>query len=137
MRISDWSSDVCSSDLKYLGPLRQKPGVKLLEIGVACGSSLKTWSRYFSDAEIIGADIRPDCSQLCRSYPNIRIEIGNATQQTFARDCDVIIDDGSHVSADIVDALRVNWPALKPDGPRPEERRAGKGWVSTGRSRGW
>ncbi|MFC3675118.1 class I SAM-dependent methyltransferase [Ferrovibrio xuzhouensis] len=101
---------------KYLGPLRQKPGVKLLEIGVACGSSLKTWSRYFSDAEIIGADIRPDCSQLCRSYPNIRIEIGNATQQTFARDCDVIIDDGSHVSADIVDALRVNWPALKPGG---------------------
>src|SRR3546814_4791681 len=67
---------------KYLGPLRQKPGVKLLEIGVACGSSLKTWSRYFSDAEIIGADIRPDCSQLCRSYPNIRIEIGKDRKST-------------------------------------------------------
>lgn len=100
----------------YFGPLRNKPGLKLLEIGVACGSSLKTWARYFSNAEIIGADIRPECRQLCRGYPNIRIEIGNATQQTFATDCDIIIDDGSHVSADIVDALRVNWSALKPGG---------------------
>src|SRR3546814_2726255 len=28
MRISDWSSDVCSSDLRTLGALRRKPGLK-------------------------------------------------------------------------------------------------------------
>lgn len=101
---------------KYFAPLRQQPGLKLMEIGVACGSSLKMWSRYFSDAQIVGVDIRPECSQLCQKYPNIRIEIGNATQQPFGDGWNIIIDDGSHVSADIVDAFSVNWPTLKPGG---------------------
>lgn len=101
---------------KYFASLRQQPGLKLMEIGVACGSSLKMWSRYFSDAQIVGVDIRPECAQLCKKYPNIRIEIGNATQQPFGDGWNIIIDDGSHVSADIVDAFRVNWPTLKPGG---------------------
>lgn len=101
---------------KYFSALRGKPGLKLMEIGVACGSSLKMWSRYFSDAQITGLDIRPECAQLCRNYPNIRIEIGNATQQAFGDGWDIIIDDGSHVSADIADAFRLNWPRLRPGG---------------------
>jgi hypothetical protein len=101
---------------KYFGPLRHKAGLKLMEIGVACGSSLKTWSRYFSDAKITGIDIRPECQQLCRAYPNIEIQIANAAQQTLGQDWDIIIDDGSHVSADIVDAFMHNWATLKPGG---------------------
>ncbi|MFN4276773.1 MAG: class I SAM-dependent methyltransferase [Ferrovibrio sp.] len=100
----------------YLSGLRDRPGIRLMEIGVACGSSLKTWARYFRDAKIVGIDIRPECATLCRNYPNIRIEIGNATQKSFGTDWDIIIDDGSHVSADIVDAFNINWPTLKSGG---------------------
>jgi len=100
----------------YFAPLRHQPGLRLLEIGVACGSSLKTWARYFSDAQITGVDIRPECRSLCRAYPNIRIEIANAAQQALPGRWDIVIDDGSHVSADIVDAFHLNWAMLNPGG---------------------
>jgi hypothetical protein len=101
---------------RYFRDLRNQPGLKLMEIGVACGSSLKMWSKYFADARILGVDIRPDCAKLCSLYPNIAIKIQNATQAPVPGTFDIIIDDGSHVSADIVDAFRLNWPNLKPGG---------------------
>jgi hypothetical protein len=101
---------------RYFGPLRAQSGLRLMEIGVACGSSLKMWSKYFNDARILGVDIRPDCASLCKLYPNIAITIQNATQAPVQGSFDIIIDDGSHVSADIVDTFRHNWPNLKPGG---------------------
>ncbi|HET6159646.1 MAG TPA: class I SAM-dependent methyltransferase [Dongiaceae bacterium] len=101
---------------RYFGPLRAEPGLRLMEIGVACGSSLKMWSKYFNDARILGVDIRPDCANLCRLYPNIAITIQNATEAPVNGSFDIIIDDGSHVSADIVDTFRHNWPNVKPGG---------------------
>ncbi|MGH6890956.1 MAG: hypothetical protein ACREEP_01740, partial [Dongiaceae bacterium] len=101
---------------RYFGPLRTQSGLCLMEIGVACGSSLKMWSKYFHDARILGVDIRPDCAKLCRLYPNIAIMIQNATLAPVEGRFDIIIDDGSHVSADIVDTFRLNWPNLKAGG---------------------
>jgi SAM-dependent methyltransferase len=101
---------------RYLGGLRARPGLQLMEIGVACGSSLKMWSKYFADARILGVDIRPDCAKLCGRYPNISITIQDAAKAPVQGSFDIIIDDGSHVSADIVDAFRHNWPNLKPGG---------------------
>ena len=101
---------------RYFGSLRGQPGLRLMEIGVACGSSLKMWSKYFADARILGVDIRPDCANLCRLYPNIAITIQNATKAPVPGAFDIIIDDGSHVSADIVDTFKHNWPNLKPGG---------------------
>jgi cyclopropane fatty-acyl-phospholipid synthase-like methyltransferase len=101
---------------RYLAPLRERPGVRLLEVGVACGASLKMWSRYFRDVRVVGVDLRAACARLCRNYPNISIRIGDATQAAQPESFDVVIDDGSHISADIVDIFRVNWPALVPGG---------------------
>lgn len=101
---------------RYFAPLRERTGLHLMEIGVACGSSLKMWSKYFHNARILGVDIRPDCASLCKAYPNIAITIANATQKTIGGSFDIIIDDGSHVSADIVDTFRLNWGSLKPGG---------------------
>lgn len=101
---------------RYFAPLRQQPNLRLMEIGVACGSSLKMWSKYFANAQITGVDIRPDCAKLCKLYPNIRIVIANATQGTIPGPFDIIIDDGSHVSADIVDTFRLNWGSVTPGG---------------------
>lgn len=100
----------------YLEPLRAQPGVRLLEIGVACGASLKTWARYFADARVVGVDVREECRQLCARYPNVSIRICDARSCAQPEAFDVIIDDGSHVSADIVDIFRTNWPTLKPGG---------------------
>ena len=97
---------------RYLAPLRGRPGVRLLEIGVACGASLKMWSRYFRDARVVGVDVRPECASLCRNYPGISIRIGDARAARQPETFDVIVDDGSHISADIVDAFRANWPSL-------------------------
>lgn len=101
---------------RYFEPLRDQRGLRLMEIGVACGSSLKMWSKYFADGQILGVDIRPECASLCKRYPNIEIKIQNATQAPVAGSYDIIIDDGSHVSADIVDTFRLNWPNLKAGG---------------------
>ena len=101
---------------RYFGALRTQPGLRLMEIGVACGSSLKMWSKYFADARILGVDIRPDCAKLCRLHPNISIKIQNATETPVPGTFDIVIDDGSHVSADIADTFRLNWPNLKPGG---------------------
>lgn len=99
----------------YLEHLRGAP-IRLLEIGVACGCSLKMWARYFSDARIVGADLHAECARLCRTYPNIEIRIADARKDDLGSDYNVIVDDGSHVSADIVDTLKRQWSALMPGG---------------------
>lgn len=101
---------------RYFAPLRKQPKLRLMEIGVACGSSLKMWSKYFEDALVTGVDIRPDCAKLCKAYPNISIVIANATQATIPGPFDIIIDDGSHVSADIAETFRLNWGSVTPGG---------------------
>lgn len=101
---------------RYLAPMRSRQGLRVLEIGVACGASLKTWARYFRDAEIVGVDIREDCRRLCRGYGNISIVIDDARKGIGAGEFDVIIDDGSHISADIVEIFRSNWPSLRRGG---------------------
>jgi hypothetical protein len=91
--------------------------LKLLEIGVACGSSLKTWSAYLgSRAEIVGVDIRKECETLCRGVPNIRILIADAVTYSSNEIFDVIVDDGSHVSKDIVLSWRNLWPQVRAGG---------------------
>lgn len=100
---------------KHLSHLKAEP-INLLEIGVACGASLKMWSRYFPYAKITGVDIRPECKELCQGYPNVSIQIADATKETIFGSWDVIIDDGSHLSAHIARAFEKQWPWLKSGG---------------------
>jgi hypothetical protein len=99
----------------HLAKLKSEP-VNLLEIGVACGASLKMWSRYFPYGRITGVDIRPECAALCSGYPNVSIKIADATKERMFGDWDVIIDDGSHVAGHIVKTFLLNWPWLKSGG---------------------
>jgi precorrin-6B methylase 2 len=101
---------------RYLAPLRARRGVRILEIGVACGASLKMWSRYFRDAQVVGVDLREACAGLCRGYDNISVRIGDGRAGRQPESFDAIVDDGSHISADIVEIFRANWPALLPGG---------------------
>lgn len=100
---------------KYLGHLKND-FFTLGEIGVACGASLKMWSQYFRNAKIFGFDIRPECKNLAPDYKNIEIKICDATSTKFDETFDVLIDDGSHISKDIVNAFALNFQSVKSGG---------------------
>lgn len=92
----------------------------LIEIGVLDGASVRTWSRYFPEARIIGVDINPACR--VHAGPGIVIEIGSQDDPEFlARLCaqyppTVIIDDGSHQADHILFTLDRMFPSLLPGG---------------------
>ena len=86
------------------------------EIGVACGASLKMWSKYFPKGKIYGFDIRPECAKLAENYKNIHIHILDATKEKLGIEFDILIDDGSHISKDIRDAFILNFNFVKSGG---------------------
>jgi len=88
---------------------RNKP-VRLLEIGVQNGGSLEIWRKYFPNAErIVGCDVNEKCRELTFDDGNISLIIGDANSDqaekgivTQSDRYDIIIDDGSHQSSDII-----------------------------------
>jgi hypothetical protein len=108
-KVSDkWSAYVAEYD-RLFQVYRDQP-IRLLEIGVQNGGSLEIWGKFFTNAEkLVGCDINPDCAQLQFDDPKIVIVAANANtdeaQQrilTHSSSFDLIIDDGSHQSGDIV-----------------------------------
>jgi ribosomal protein S16 len=110
---------------RHLGHLRDQHFV-LLEIGVGGyarsgqgGGSLRMWRRYFSHAQIVGLDIE-DKSFLDR--PRLTTVQGDQTDSTVLSSVIerfgaplVVVDDGSHRPADIIETFGVLFPLL-PDG---------------------
>jgi 2-polyprenyl-3-methyl-5-hydroxy-6-metoxy-1,4-benzoquinol methylase len=87
-----------------LSPMR-KNRLKVLEIGVARGSSLKMWASWLTNSTIYGIDINPGCAELCQAFENIHVIVGDAGQHSFGQTkFDIIIDDGSHLAGDIIQA---------------------------------
>jgi SAM-dependent methyltransferase len=106
-----------------LASYRDAP-ISLLEIGVQNGGSLETWSNFFPSAElIIGCDINPSCASLKFEDPRIIVVVGDATEPQIVQKLtsksssfDVIIEDGSHLSSDIVRSFTSYFPLLRPGG---------------------
>ena len=87
----------------------QKLPVKLLEIGVLNGGSLEIFSKYFQHAELIlGCDIDTKCEKLIYKEQNIKVIIGDANKNEVKQEItkysefDIILDDGSHNSDDVI-----------------------------------
>jgi len=90
----------------------------LLEIGVMDGYSLRMWRDYYPDAEIVGLD-----NSRTPKVPGCFVVRGDATDVAFVDDLveargpfDVIIDDGSHMTADQQKTFELLWPAVRPGG---------------------
>jgi hypothetical protein len=92
------------------GPNRTKP-LRIMEIGVLEGASLRMWKEYFShpDTVIVGIDIEPNCIRYDAPSKGIRVRIGSQTDGSFLKSVteefgpfDLIIDDGSHRSSHII-----------------------------------
>ncbi len=108
---------------RLFSSMRDRP-VRLLEIGVQNGGSLEIWSQFFPKAQaIVGCDINPDCERLTYDDPRVGVIVGNAndpqTQQLIlqrSRQFDIVIDDGSHLSSDIVKTFALYFPHLAEGG---------------------
>lgn len=108
-KVSDkWSSYLPLYDSLF-EPYRSRE-VRLLEIGVQNGGSLELWARYFPKASaLIGCDIDERCGEIRYEDPRVSIIVGDANSDeaqaqilTRTDRFDIVIDDGSHTSSDIV-----------------------------------
>jgi len=105
------------------GPMRNNR-LRLLEIGIDKGYSLKMWYDYFPNAHIFGYDIR--VRRMVKRFDNPRFTTFKGDQSNrgdlsklismSGGDFDIIIDDGSHISAHIEISLGFLFPYLKGGG---------------------
>lgn len=96
--------------------------IRLLEIGVQNGGSLEVWSKYLpAGSTIIGIDIDPAVEKLSFKG-NVRAFVADINDKDKVEGLigtepfDVIVDDGSHVSSDIISTFRHLFPKLAPGG---------------------
>ncbi len=122
-KVSDkWASYLTYYDMLF-APLRDRP-LTMLEIGVQNGGSLETWAEYFAQATtLIGCDIDPKCAGLRYADPRVHVVVGDANSLeafqaigALAPELDVVIDDGSHVSRDVINAFINYFPRVRPGG---------------------
>ncbi len=120
---TDKSSEVhnyCVKYEKYL-PFERHDYLKILEIGVLNGESLKTWKEYFYNSYIIGIDINPDCKKY--EEDKVIVEIGSQIDENFLKyicekygPFDMILDDGSHMNEHVIFSFEKLFPYVKPNG---------------------
>lgn len=122
-KVSDkWS--IYISEYDRLFQTHRDIPITLLEIGVQNGGSLEIWSKFFDKAvKLIGCDINPACAQLQFDSEKISIVIGDANKDEayyqimeLEQNFDLIIDDGSHKSGDIVRSFLRYFNHLNEDG---------------------
>lgn len=122
-KVSDkWSLYLSNYD-RFFYDFRDRD-INLLEIGIQNGGSLEIWSSYFPHAKkLIGCDINPDCRRLIYKDPRIAVVIGDVnldeTEEAILSHTptyDLIIDDGSHRSSDIVKTFSRYFPHLTEGG---------------------
>src|ERR1043165_1930893 len=98
--------------------------MSILEIGVQNGGSLEVYDAFFAKAQaIVGCDIDPKCADLHYVSKRIAVVVGDcsvpATVAKIRRHSpsfDIIIDDGSHKSEDIIRSFLTYFPHLRPGG---------------------
>lgn len=119
---------------RFFDELRDKP-IKLVEIGVGGGESVRTWLEYFPNALVMGIDNVHSTNQwntpqgfqqeenLDQSH-RYAFMAADQTDPTFwacfaadvGRTIDIAIDDGSHEPKAVQISLEGLWPCVKPGG---------------------
>jgi hypothetical protein len=111
---------------RYLGVWRDKE-INFLEIGVGGyhrpdfgGASLRMWKAYFSRANIFGLDIHDksaleeDRIRIFQGRQSDPIALGHIASEIGR--IDVVLDDGSHISSDVIASFEFLFPLLAPGG---------------------
>lgn len=84
---------------RFLASLRTQP-VRLLELGVFFGASMRMWEEYFPRAEIYAVDIEPECGKFATQRAHvIQADLSNREEVSRLREIrpQIIIDDASHI----------------------------------------
>jgi len=96
---------------------RIEASLSLCEFGVACGASLRMWANYLPNSNVYGFDVRDECAKLCDDLSNVKIMISDPRFHDFGDlSFDLVVEDTSHISEDIVDIFKNCWRAVKPGG---------------------
>lgn len=101
-------------------PFRDK-FIRLLEIGIGEGSSMKIWLEYFPNAIVHGVDIdqKPNFGSI-RQFSKQGDQNDESFWMWYNQDngfrWDIVIDDGSHKTNGIVTSFKALWPSLKSGG---------------------
>jgi 23S rRNA U2552 (ribose-2'-O)-methylase RlmE/FtsJ len=110
----------------------------IMEIGVDRGGSLEIWKKYLPEnSKIHGVDINPKCSEINFSE-NIFFHLGSASDRAFMEktfadiDFDIIIDDGSHICSDVIEAFKIMFPKIKNGGLYVVEDLCTSYWIVCG-----
>ncbi len=105
---------------RALGNMRLNK-IKLMEIGVFNGSSLRMWREFFQNGQIIGVDNKPHT--LKHAGDRIEVVFGDQSDEdclrAIAKDhgpFDVIVDDGSHIWSHQILTLQTLLPAVNSGG---------------------
>jgi hypothetical protein len=122
---TDKSSNIhnyCEKYEKYF-PFERWENLKILEIGVLGGDSIKTWKEYYPNSTVIGIDINPDCIKYQDIKNNIFVEIGSQDDPDFLKSIvekwgsfDMILDDGSHMNNHVIFSFIKLIDSVKPSG---------------------
>jgi hypothetical protein len=112
---------------RFFSGLRNKR-LNILEIGVGGyanpllgGRSLRMWKAYFRRSRIVGIDIFDKSSLLLESRIDIR-QCDQTDPKALQRlseeydGFDVIIDDGSHLNADVIKSFGILFPLMRNQG---------------------
>lgn len=104
---------------KFLAAMRYNR-VRVLEIGVLEGASIKMWRDYFKNGEIIGVDINSNVERYAEGRIKIEI-VDQSSHQDLDRlaekgPFDLIVDDGSHVWEHQILSFQKLTPVLRPGG---------------------
>ncbi|MBQ2262468.1 MAG: glycosyltransferase [Loktanella sp.] len=121
-RSDKWLANIAAYE-RLFAPYRDRP-VRILEIGIQNGGSLEIWSKFFPNAvAIIGCDIDKKCRDLTYDDPRISVVVGDVNEpavfekvSSICSEFDIIIDDGSHVSGDIIRAFAKFFPVVSVGG---------------------
>jgi hypothetical protein len=89
--------------------IRPRP-IRMLEIGVYRGGSLRMWREVLhAESVIVGIDIDPNCARFDSPAERIHVCIGDQTDPAFLAAVasefgpfDVILDDGSHICSHMI-----------------------------------
>lgn len=122
-KVSDKWSSYLEEYERLFHDIKENP-VSLLEIGIQNGGSLEIWGKYFGKAEkLIGCDINENCRKLSFDDRRMAVIVGDANTDAVQRQIeelspsfDIVIDDGSHKSGDIIQSFARYFPLLKPGG---------------------
>lgn len=111
----------------HFQPMRLLP-IKLLEIGVGGGESIRTWLEYFPNARVFGVDNVHSTNpwNTPKESPDDRYTFIQGPQEDpvfwacfladHHGDWDVVIDDGGHFSEQIIPSFNCLWPFVKAGG---------------------